>query len=160
MRGPGWILVLAGLSACASGGTASTSGNGASASPSTASAQTGSRLIATLVPTNSSGNRIVGTIRLVPSSATEYTADIDVRGGGILNKYGWEVRAGRCGESGQALGNPLAYPVIETRGDGMAKVRRPLKLSIPEESTHHIVVFSNNTTRDLVVSCGVLSAQQ
>jgi hypothetical protein len=149
-------LLLAG---CASGG----SSGAASATPSSdasASVQPTTRvLLATLVPTNASGNRITGRIRLLPTSnASEMTADIDIRGGAYQNKYGWEVRSGQCGDNGQALGTVMAYPLIETRADGAAQLKRPVRITVAEGQVHHVAVFAS-AARGQVVSCGVLSPE-
>lgn len=147
---PASLLLAA---ACASGGAASNAAE--------ASTQATSRaLVSTLVPTNASGNRITGRIRLVPTaSVSEMTAEIDIRGGAYQNKYGWEVRTGQCGDNGQALGTIMAYPLIETRGDGMAQLKRPVKVTIPEGQVHHIAIFASAQSRNQVVSCGVLSPE-
>jgi hypothetical protein len=151
------------LAACASGGASgSVPGSAPASSSSDASTVvqgTTRVMLATLVPTNASGNRITGRIRLLPTSnASEMTADIDIRGGAYQNKYGWEVRAGQCGDNGQALGTVMAYPLIETRADGMAQMKRPVKITIPEGQVHHVAVFAS-AARGQIVSCGVLSPE-
>jgi hypothetical protein len=141
------------LGACASGG-ATTADPGAATRPLRAA----DTLVATMIPTNASGNRIAGRIRLMPSDRIdELIADIDLRGGGYQNKYSWVVRAGQCGEQGQDLGTSMSYRLIETRGDGMAQMKIPVRIAIPEGRTHHVAIFSSPTSRNLVVSCGVLS---
>jgi hypothetical protein len=156
---PSTVLVGA---AALLGACASPSGSPA-ARPATSVAASGapapsSALIATLTPTNASGNRISGRIRLVPTGKPdEYRAEIDIRGGGYQNKFPWAVRTGQCGEPGLELGSPTDYRLIETGGDGMARLNTTLKLGIPEGQTHHVAVLAGPTNRDLVVSCGVLS---
>jgi hypothetical protein len=148
------------LGACASAPRSSQEPTSAGATAASAAAAPRiSTLVATLTPTNASGNRITGRIRLVPlGAAGEYRAEIDIRGGGYQNKFPWAVRSGQCGESSQELGNPTDYRLIETAGDGMARVNTRLRLVIPEGQTHHVAILASPTNRDLVVSCGVLSS--
>jgi hypothetical protein len=147
------------LGACASGSGSRPAATVASApGPPAASADAATPLVATLTPTNASGNRIAGRIRLAPTgNANEYRAEIDLRGGGYQNKFPWVVRTGQCGERGLELGNPTDYRLIETGGDGMARFNTTLRLAIPEGQTHHVAVLASPTNRGLVVSCGVLS---
>ena len=144
------------LGACASGGAKTSD---PAASPSASVAGTSEVLVATMVPTNASGNRITGKIRLVPARAGEYTAEMDLRGGGFSNRFGWAVRRGQCGENVQDIGTSMSYRMIETRGDGMVNAKVPLRISIPSGETHHIVIFPDATNRSQVVSCGVLSRE-
>jgi hypothetical protein len=86
-------------------------------------------------------------------------AEIDIRGGAYQNKYGWAIRSGQCGETGETLGTVMSYPLIETRGDGMAQMKRSLRISIPAGGTYHVAIFPNVTNQSMVVSCGVLTAE-
>ena len=151
--------------ACASGG-GSGSAAGTSAPPSSPSSTSttssgvipGYTLVATLNPTNASGNRISGTVRLSPTNKEgELRAEIDIRGGNYQNKFPWVVRSGQCGERGEELGSPVNYRLIETKADGMARLNTTVRLTIPEGRTFHVDILAGPTQRDLVVSCGVLS---
>ena len=119
-------------------------------------------LVATLNATNQAGaNKIFGNVKLTPSGDGEYRVDLSIRnGGGPLNKYPWIIRTGQCGESaGTELGNPVAYRMLETTGDGTARiVNAKMKLEIPE-GVHHVDVLKSPTEREVVVACGVLSPQ-
>lgn len=113
-----------------------------------------------MVPTNASGNRITGRILLVPTDrAGELTAEIDLRGGAYQNKHPWVVRAGQCGDVGHDVGTTMSYRLIETRGDGMAQMKVPVRITLPAR-THHIAIFPDATNRSTVVSCGVLSVEK
>ena len=148
------------LGACASTPRSSAEPTEASAAPTAAATPAPmSALVATLIPTNASGNRISGRIRLTPTAnANEYRVDLEIRGGGYQNKFPWAIRTGLCGERGQELGTPTNYRLIETGADGMARLNTTLRLNIPEGPTHHVAILAAPTAnRDLVVSCGVLS---
>jgi len=67
------------------------------------------------------------------------------------------IRSGQCGERGEELGTPVTYRLIETKGDGMARVSTMVRLTIPEGRTHHVDILAAPSQRDLVVSCGVLN---
>jgi hypothetical protein len=82
--------------------------------------------------------------------------EVDIRGGAVQNQYAWEVRSGQCGETGQSVGSPVSYPVIETRADGMIQFRRAVRITLSPGMTYQVVVFSDNRTRDTIISCGVL----
>ena len=147
------------LASCASGGagTTTTTSAPAAAAPTIGTAQT---LVATMVPTNASGNRITGRIRLVPTARPdELMAEIDLRGGAYQNKHAWVVRGGQCGDVAQDVGTTMTYRLIETRGDGMAQMKVPVRITIPS-GTHHIAIFPDATNRNVVVSCGVLSPEK
>jgi hypothetical protein len=146
------------LSACASTPRQSSAppptGAASSASPAT---PVPGVLVATLIPTNASGTRISGKIRLVPTGRPdEYRAALDVWGGGYQNKFPWVLRTGLCGERGQELGNPTNYRLIEMGADGAARFTAPLTLRIPEGQTHHVAILASPSNR-VIVSCGVLS---
>ena len=120
-------------------------------------------LVATLNATNSAGaNRIFGNVKLTPSGEGEYRVDMSIRnGGGAQNKYPWIIRSGQCGESaGTEVGNPVAYRMLETTGDGTARiVNAKIKLEIPD-GVHRVDILKSPTEREVVVACGVLSQQQ
>ena len=119
-------------------------------------------LVATLNATNQAGtNRIFGNVKLTPSGDGEYRLDMSIRnGGGPQNKYPWIIRSGQCGESaGTEVGNPVAYRMLETTGDGTARiVNAKMKLDIPE-GVHRVDILKSPTDREIVVACGVLSPQ-
>ena len=146
-------LVLAG---CASSGASPAS----SPSPGASSNTTvpGRTLVATLNPTNASGNRISGSVRLSPTDRPgELRAEIDLRGGGYQNQFPWIVRRGQCGERGEDIGTPVNYRMIETKGDGMGRLNAVVRVTIPEGQTYRVDILASPTQRDLIVSCGVLS---
>jgi hypothetical protein len=120
-------------------------------------------LVATLNATNAAGaNRIFGNVKLTPSGDGEYRVDLSIRnGGGAQNKYPWIIRSGQCGESASTeVGNPVAYRMLETTGDGTARnVNAKIKLEIPD-GVHRVDVLKSPTEREVVVACGVLSPQQ
>ena len=150
------------LLACAgtAGSRAVTAAPGTDAPPTASSAASPATLVATLNATNQSGaNRIFGNIKLTPRDGGEYRVDMSIRNaGGAQNKYPWIIRGGQCGESaGTELGNPLAYRMLETTGDGTARLANvPLKLEIPE-GVFHVDLLKSPTDRETVVACGVLS---
>jgi hypothetical protein len=151
------------LAACASGTgsreSATTDAAPASRSSAEVSDTSGMRpLVASLNPTNNGGNRILGTVRLTPSRAGEYRAQVSIRnGGGVQNKYPWIVRAGQCGEmTTPPLGVEVGYRTLETLGDGTARIDAPLKISIPA-GVHHVEILRSPSDRQTVVACGVLS---
>jgi hypothetical protein len=146
------------LCACSSGTSTTSASPAPSAAPaSSASGETARTFAASLVPTNAAGNRLTGRIKLSPSGrAGELTAEVDVRGGAEQKQYGWEVRSGQCGEMGQTVGSPVAYPVIETRADGMIQFRRPVRITLSQGTTYQVVVFADNRSRDTIIACGVL----
>ena len=150
------VAATAVLGACASGGAKASD---ASASAAVSASSTSEVLVATMVPTNATGNRITGKIRLVPSRPGELTAEMDLRGANFQNRLGWAVRRGQCGENVQEIGTSMNYRLIETRGDGMVTAKIPVRITIPSEGTHHIAIFSDATNRNQVVSCGVLSRE-
>lgn len=115
-------------------------------------------LVASLNPTNNAGNRILGTVRLTPVAAGEYRAEVSIRnGGGVQNKYPWVVRAGQCGEATTPpVGLEVGYAPLETSGDGTARIRVPLKITIPD-GVHHVEILRSPSERQTVVACGVLS---
>ena len=153
------LVVAASLAcaACASGG-----GSGGAATASSPSSSNtvipGYTLVATLNPTNAMGNRIAGSVRLSPTDRPgELRAEIDLRGGGYQNQFPWIVRRGQCGERGEDIGTPVNYRLIETKGDGMARLTTTVRVVIPEGQTHHVDILASPTQRDVVVSCGVLN---
>jgi hypothetical protein len=137
------------LLACATG-----AGRSAVSAPATPS------LVTTLVPTNASGNRIVGTVRLTSTDKPgEWRARIEIRGGNFQNRFPWMVRVGQCGEKGEDVGTPVNYRNIETSADGTARLTAPVKITIPEGVTHHVDIMASPTDRETIVSCGVLSPE-
>jgi hypothetical protein len=115
-------------------------------------------LVATLAPTNASGNRIVGTVRLSPSNKPgELRALVEIRGGNFQNRFPWIVRTGQCGERGEDVGTPAGYRNIETSADGTARLNSTVKITLAEGTTYHVDILASPTERDHVVSCGVLS---
>ena len=147
------VVTPVALAACASGG-----GSGSSAA-STNAVVPGYTLVATLNPaTGPGGNQISGRVRLSPTGKPgELRAEIDLRGGNYQNQFPWVVRSGQCGEPGEDIGTPVNYRLIETKGDGMARISTTVKLTIPEGRTHHVDILAGPSQRALVVSCGVLN---
>lgn len=119
----------------------------------------GASLVATLVPNNAAGNRLVGTVRLTPTKKPgEFRAVIDIRGGNFQNRFPWMIRTGQCGEGGEDVGTPVDYRMIETRADGTARLNSTVKITLPEGRTYHVDILAGPTDRETIVSCGVLSA--
>ena len=151
------ILGAVAIAACASG-TAGTTATPSAGSASTSAA--GRTLVATLNPTNQTGNRVMGNARLTPAS-NGYRAQLSIRnGGGPQNKFPWVIRPGACGESsGDILGSELAYRVLETIADGTATINAPLALRVPDTGLYHIDVLAGTDAekRQQVIACGVLS---
>ena len=149
------VLAAAILAGCASSGS---SGSTTAASTTTPAAGAGRTMIATLAPQNYTGGQVSGRIRLVPTGRTgELRAEISLRGAGYQNQLPWVIRTGRCGESGQDVGNPLAYRQITTGADGAAQLNATVQVAIPEGETVHVAVLRSPTQRDQVIACGVLS---
>jgi len=156
----GIVTALAAVG-CASGGSSGTAA-APSAAPQASAQQAGDpgrAYVANLVANNASGNRITGTVKLTPTGAGEYRAEVMIRNaGGMQNKYPWIIRGGQCFEmvSTIELGNPIGYKVLETGPDGTARINAPLKVQIPS-GVFHVDILKSTSERESVVSCGVLS---
>jgi len=155
------ILPLLVATACASGSGGSGTSTQAPATQSGASSAPARTLVASLSPMNNAGNRILGSVKLTPTGTDGYRAEVEIRnGGGPQNKYPWVIRPGQCGDDNRdVLGNELAYRVLETTADGTVRITAPLRLRIPEGVFHiNVLKGTGPSDREVVVSCGVLSA--
>jgi hypothetical protein len=150
------VLVLLATAACAGA-----SSSGGAPSPASSSEASSRSLVASLQPINTSGNRLIGTVKLTPTNASEYRAEVQIRnGGGVQNKFPWVIRPGQCGDDGRdVLGNELAYRVLETTADGSARIAAPLRVQIPAGAYHvNVLKGTSSSDREVVVACGVLTA--
>jgi len=154
-------FVMLTAAGCASqpGGAATTPSATQSSSGTAGMAGTPRTLVASLQPLNNAGNRLLGTLRLVPNG-TEYRVDFQIRnGGGPQNKFPWAIRPGGCGDdSRDVIGNELAYRVLETTADGTARLNTSLRLQI-SEGVHHVNVLkgTSGADRETIVACGILA---
>jgi hypothetical protein len=118
-------------------------------------------MVGTISPTNQSGsNRIMGTVKLTPTSSG-YRAEVAIRnGGGSQNKYPWIIRPGVCGTSiGDILGNELSYKILETSADGSARIVAPLNIVIPPAPSYHVDILRSQQDRQTIVACADLAVQ-
>ena len=149
------------LGACASGsgGSSSPSPSGGAVAAGAPASSNGPTFTAALQPAASTGTRIVGSLKLIPTAPGEYRAELSIRNaGGMQNKYPWIIKTGQCGEtSARELGNPVAYRMLETGSDGSARINASVKVPLTASGVYHVDILKSPTERDAVVSCGVLS---
>lgn len=95
----------------------------------------------------------------VESTATQYTASIELEGAADGAEYAWYVGAGpACGDVEDRIGDAGDYPVLEADEEGLAAGEATVAGALDPEVEYHVAVLSSDEEAT-VLACGELVAE-
>ncbi len=75
---------------------------------------------------------------------------------GMTHTHPWHIHAGTCGSGGPIVGDPSAYPALQTAADGRATATATIQPMLEMGQSYYVNIHESPSELGTIVACGEL----